>query len=186
MLAGHRRAAGIALAAAIALAFLAITVDVDLSPRLQRGNWRDLAKALRVAARGERAITTVELGSAPLEYYLPGLHGLREGSSVRVSEIDETGYAPLRASAGEAARAGLSPARPAGHRRADRLPLRLAAVPRLVSEAALRRHVITLATPEVLVPERRARVIVTRREWERVCATVVFEQKDLGCPACRS
>jgi hypothetical protein len=143
-------ASGIALATAIAVAFLAITVDVDLSPRLQRGNWRDLAKALRVAPR-ERAITTVELGSAPLEYYLPGLHGLREGSSVRVSEIDETGYAPLRASAEEA---------PApGFRLLARLDINglvvyrfVSAVPRLVSEAALRRHVIALATPEVLVP----------------------------------
>jgi mannosyltransferase len=143
-------ASGIALATAIAVAFLAITVDVDLSPRLQRGNWRDVAKALRVAPR-ERAITTVELGSAPLEYYLPGLHGLRKGSSVRVSEIDETGYAPLRASAEEA---------PApGFRLLARLDINglvvyrfVSTVPRLVSEAALRRHVITLATPEVLVP----------------------------------
>jgi hypothetical protein len=41
-------------------------------------------------------ITSVELGSAPLEYYLHGLHELREGSFVQASEIDETGYAPLR------------------------------------------------------------------------------------------
>jgi uncharacterized membrane protein len=142
-------ASGIALALTIAVAFLAISVDVDLSPRLQRGNWRDVAKALRGAPR-ERAITTVELGSAPLEYYLPGLHGLREGSSVRVSEIDETGYAPLRASAEEA---------PApGFRLLARLNINglivyrfISTVPRLVSEAALRRHVITLATPDVLV-----------------------------------
>jgi hypothetical protein len=135
---------------AIAVAFLAISIDVDLSPRLQRGNWRDVAKALRGAPR-ERAITTVELGSAPLEYYLPGLHDLREGSSVRVSEIDETGYAPLRAGAEEA---------PAPRfRLLARLDIDglivyrfVSTVPRLVSEAALRRHVITLATPEVLVP----------------------------------
>jgi hypothetical protein len=141
---------GVALAATIAVAFLAISIDVDLSPRLQRGNWRDVAKALRGAPR-ERAITTVELGSAPLEYYLPGLHDLREGSSVRVSEIDETGYAPLRAGAEEA---------PApGFRLLARLDIDglivyrfVSTVPRLVSEAALRRHVITLATPEVLVP----------------------------------
>jgi mannosyltransferase len=141
---------GIALAATIALAFLAISIDVDLSPRLQRGNWRDLAKALRGAPR-ERAITTVELGSAPLEYYLPGLHNLREGSYVRVSEIDETGYAPLRA----AAEAPPAP----GFRLLARLDVNglivyrfASAVPRLVSEATLRRHVITLAAPEVLVP----------------------------------
>jgi len=141
---------GIAIAAAIALAFLAISLDVDVSPRLQRGDWRDLAKALRGAAPAH-AITTVELGSAPLEYYLHGLHGLREGSVVRVSEIDETGYAPLRVSAGE-------PPAP-GFRLRARLDIDglivyrfVSAVPRRVSEATLRRHVITLATPDVLVP----------------------------------
>jgi mannosyltransferase len=144
------RVPGIAVATAIALAFLAISVDVDLSPRLQRGNWRDLAKALTGAPRA-RAITTVELGSAPLEYYLPGLHSLREGSFVRVSEIDETGYQPLRASAGE-------PPAP-GFRLIARLDIDglivfrfVSTAPQRVSEATLRRHVITLATPDVLVP----------------------------------
>jgi mannosyltransferase len=141
---------GIALAATIAVALLAISLDVDLSPRLQRGNWRDVAKALRGAPR-DRVITTVELGSTPLEYYLPGLHELREGSSVLVSEIDETGYAPLRASAEE-------PPAP-GFRLLARLDVDglivyrfVSPVPRLVSEATLRRHVITLASPNVLVP----------------------------------
>ncbi len=147
---GSRAGSGIALAAMIALAFLAITIDVDLSPRLQRGNWRDLAKALRGAPR-DHVITTVELGSAPLEYYLPGLHVLREGSLVRVSEIDETGYAPLRASAGE-------PPVP-GFRLLARLDVDglivfrfVSPVPREVSEATLRRHVVTRASPDVLVP----------------------------------
>jgi hypothetical protein len=142
--------AGVALSAALLLAFLAITIDVDLSPRLQRGNWRDVARAL--GGGGEaRAITTVELGGAPLEYYLPGLHNLHSTASVRVSEIDETGYAPLRASAGK-------PPAP-GFRLFARLDIDGLIVyrfrssqPRVVSEATLRRHVITLARPEVLVP----------------------------------
>ncbi|MGH2865654.1 MAG: glycosyltransferase family 39 protein [Solirubrobacteraceae bacterium] len=140
---------GIALAVVIALAFLIISVDVDLSPRLQRGNWRGVAKALRGPPRG-RAITTVELGSLPLEYFLPELHGLGEGSDVTVSEIDETGYAPLVPSAGE-------PPAPGFHLRA-RLDIDglivyrfVSSVPRRVSEAALRRHVITRASPAVLV-----------------------------------
>ena len=148
--AGSRAGLGVALATLIALAFLAVSVDVDLSPRLQRGNWRDLAKVLREAPP-DHVITTIELGSAPLEYYLPGLHSLREGSFVRVSEIDETGYAPLRASAGE-------PPAP-GFRLRARLDVNglivfrfVSPVARPVSEAALRRHVITLATPDVLVP----------------------------------
>jgi hypothetical protein len=171
--------AGIALAALIAVALLAITLDVALSPRLQRGDWRGLARVLRssVATPGAgaahaagsggkggatgtaqrtpvpadlRVITTVELGSAPLEYYIPGLRNLPAGRSVTVSEIDETGYAPLRPSAG-------APPAP-GFRLLDRRNVNglivyrfVSATPRTVSEATLRRHVITLAHPEVLV-----------------------------------
>jgi mannosyltransferase len=143
---------GIACAALIALAFLAISVDVALSPRLQRGDWRGLARVLRTGhiASGQRVITTVELGAAPLEYYLPGLRNLPAGRSVRVSEIDETGYSPLRSSAA-------APPVP-GFRLLERRNVNglivyrfVSAIPRTVSEAALRRRVITLAHPEVLV-----------------------------------
>jgi 4-amino-4-deoxy-L-arabinose transferase-like glycosyltransferase len=142
--------AGPALGVALALAFLAISIDVNLSPRLQRGNWRGVAAVLR-AGPGDRAITTVELGGAPLEYYMPGLRNLARGRSVTVSEIDETGYAPLRASAGRAPAPGF---RLLDRRNVDGLLVYrfVSSVPRTVSEAALRRHVITLAHPEVLVP----------------------------------
>jgi mannosyltransferase len=159
--------AGIALAVTIALAFLAISVDAALSPRLQRGDWRGLARVLRgeparglktpAAAAGRRAITTVELGAAPLAYYLPGLHNLPAGRSVSVSEIDETGYSPLRASAG-------APPAPGFHL-LDRRDVHglivyrfVSATPLKVHEATLRRHVITDAHPEVLVtaPARTA------------------------------
>ena len=147
---GSNGVAGIALAVTVAVAFLAISVDVDLSPRLQRGNWRGLARALRVGA-DRRAITTVELGAAPLEYYLSGLHNLRSGGSVVVTEIDETGYAPLRVSAGDAPAPGFRL-----YSRLDvdgLIALRFrSATPRTVSQAVLRRHVITLAHPEVLIP----------------------------------
>lgn len=158
--------AGIALAATIAVAFLAIAVDVPLSPRLQRGDWRGLARVLSAPAGGgaasggraltgdtgeARAITTVELGAAPLEHYLPPLRNLPPGRAVTVSEIDETGYAPLRPTAGE-------PPAP-GFRLYDRRNVHglvvyrfLSTTPRTVSEATLRRHVITLAHPEVLIP----------------------------------
>jgi mannosyltransferase len=141
---------GLALAATSILAFLAITIDVDLSPRLQRGNWRGLAHVLG-AGTAARALTTVELGAAPLEYYIPGLHNLRAEDFVTLTEIDETGYAPLRPSAGERPAPGFS----------LRARLNLdglivyrfrSAIPRRVSEARLREHVITLARPEVLVP----------------------------------
>jgi hypothetical protein len=141
------------LAATTAAAFLVVSVDVDLSPRLQRGNWRGVAHALSRAS-APRALTTVELGAAPLEYYLPGLRNLGRGSYVSVREIDETGYAPLRASAGRAPAPGFS--------LRERLNIDglisyrfLAATPRAVSERALRRHVITRAHPEVLVQVTR-------------------------------
>ncbi|HEY7829912.1 MAG TPA: glycosyltransferase family 39 protein [Solirubrobacteraceae bacterium] len=137
---------GMAIAGLIALVFLAISIDVNLSPRLQRGDWRGVAHAIA----SPQVITTVELGAAPLEYYLPPLHNLARGATVRTSEIDETGYAPLRSGAG-------SPPAPGFHfvQRRDINGLILyrftSPVPLPVSEAVLRSHVITLAHPEVLV-----------------------------------
>jgi mannosyltransferase len=115
------------LIATTAIAFLAICVDVDLSPRLQRGDWKGLASVLKQPAGSAgtagtasgssskaaygvshsmseaeadgRVIATVHLGSAPLAYYIPGIARLRKTSSVKVSEIDEVGYAPLLATA---------------------------------------------------------------------------------------
>jgi mannosyltransferase len=160
------------LAGAGAAAFLAVTVDVDLSPRLQRGNWRDVAKLLRApvqareagalqgspagsttAAGAGRVLTTVELGAAPLEYYLHEmhLHNLSRHDAVTVSEIDETGYSPLRPGAA-------NPPAP-GFRLIERRNVHglivyrfVSSIPRTVSEADLRRQVITNAHPEVLVP----------------------------------
>jgi hypothetical protein len=158
-----------ALTAAAATAFVVVSVDVDLSPRLQRGNWRAVAhalgaggadrvlrgaggadRALRGAGGGDRALSTVELGAAPLEYYLPPLRNLPRGTAVAVDEIDEIGYSPLRPSAGRAPAAGF---RRVSRRDIDGLIVYRfrAPAPRLVPEAALRRHVITLAHPEVLV-----------------------------------
>jgi mannosyltransferase len=141
---------GAAFAALIAVAGLAIAIDINLSPRLQRGDWRGVAKVLRTNPAGERVITTVELGAAPLEYYLPPLHNLAEGTTVKIREIDETGYSPLKASAG-------SPPAPGFHlqSREDVNGLIVysfvSSTPRAVSEATLRRHVITEAHPEVLI-----------------------------------
>jgi mannosyltransferase len=160
--------AGMALGALIALAFLALSVDVDLSPRLQRGDWRGLAQTLRSGwhepassfrggptlrgAPSQTAITTVELGAAPLEYYLPPLHNLARDTEVRVREIDETGYGPLAPGAGTPPAAGF---RLVQHTDVNGLILYrfTSSVARFVSEVALRTHVITPhAHPEVLVP----------------------------------
>jgi hypothetical protein len=73
--------------------------------------------------------------------------------TVTVSEIDETGYFPLRASAG-------SPPAPGFHLlgRDDVNGLIVyrfvSPMPRTVTEATLRRHVITDAHPEVLVSDQ--------------------------------
>ena len=144
---------GTAFAALIAVAGLAIAIDVDLSPRLQRGDWRGVARVLRGTSAGDRVITTVELGAAPLEYYLPPLHNLAKGRSVTVSEIDETGYAPLKSGAG-------SPPAPGFHLQSrddvhGLIVYRFVSpTQRSVTEAALRRHVITEAHAEVLVADQ--------------------------------
>ena len=152
---GAGRAAAALLAVGV-VGMAAITLDVDLSPRLQRGDWRGLA-ALLGPPRPLRAITTVELGSAPLQYYMPGLHNLPRGGSVIVSEIDETGYAPLRASAAAPPAPGFRLL--AREDVAGLIVYRFrAARPAPVSEGALRRHVITLAHPEVLVSDGAATV----------------------------
>ncbi|MGH2855108.1 MAG: glycosyltransferase family 39 protein [Solirubrobacteraceae bacterium] len=156
---------GIAMVGLIAVTGAALSVDVDLSPRLQRGDWRGLAQAIRAEPPGAgggsaqteiespstRAITTVELGAAPLEYYLPPLRNLPRGSAVRVSEIDETGYAPLRPGAGEPPAPGF---RLVERRNVNGLILYRfrSATPRTVAEAALRSRVIAAGHPEVLVP----------------------------------
>jgi 4-amino-4-deoxy-L-arabinose transferase-like glycosyltransferase len=141
--------AGILAGAAIAAASLAITLDVDLSPRLQRGNWRGLAHALGPGTSA-RAVTTVQLGLTPLEYYLPRLRSLHTGSRVLVDEIDETGYAPLRRGAGRSPVPGFVLR---SRRDIDGLIVMrfVSPVPRYVSQLTLRRHVITNARPEVLV-----------------------------------
>jgi hypothetical protein len=141
---------GTGLAALLVLGFTALAIDVDLSPRLQRGDWKGVARVLRTG-RPDRAITTVELGAAPLEYYLPPLGNLTRGSEVRVTEVDETGYAPLRKSA-------LHPPAPGFHlsERSDIHGLIVyrftSPIPVTISEFILRQHVITDARPEVLVP----------------------------------
>lgn len=106
---------GAAIATLATLALLAICIDVDLSPRLQRGDWKAVAAALGQPAtgRGGRsptggasaslasqpiAVVTAHLGSAPLEYYQRALHPATSGT-LTVSEIDKVGYRPLLASA---------------------------------------------------------------------------------------
>jgi hypothetical protein len=143
---------GLALVGLIAVTSAALSIDVDLSPRLQRGDWRGLARAIgsEHPPTGARAITTVELGAAPLEYYLPPLRNLRQGAAVRVSEIDETGYAPLRPGADEPPAPGFHLVQ-YGNVHGMILYRFISSTPRTVGEARLREHVIAEGRPEVLV-----------------------------------
>jgi hypothetical protein len=149
-------AIGMALAGVVASGFLILTLDVDLSPRLQRGDWRGVAELLRAdsapAGGSARAIVTVELGAAPLEYYLPPLANLAQGRRVRVSEVVETGYAPLRSSAGTPPARGL---RLSQTRNVHGLYVYrfTSSAPVTISESQLRESAITEAPhPEVLIP----------------------------------
>jgi hypothetical protein len=146
---------GMAVVAVLVVAFVALSVDVNLSPRLQRSDWRGVARELadHVVANGGRVITTVELASAPLEYYLPPLRNAYAGQSVTVREIDETGYAPLRRGAGMAPVRGFVAA---GRLEAHGLIIYrfVSALPRKVSVERLLREVITDGRAEVLVPGR--------------------------------
>jgi 4-amino-4-deoxy-L-arabinose transferase-like glycosyltransferase len=140
---------GAVLLALGAAGLLAITIDIDLSPRLQRGDWRGLARAIP-AGGPERAYTTVLLGSAPLEHYIPGLRKLAPHQALAVREIVETGELPLREGAARA---------PAGFRFVETRRVHglvafrfVAATSRRLSEERLRRDVVEAAEPWVLVP----------------------------------
>jgi len=142
---------GMVLAAVIALAFLAVTIDVNFNIRLQRSDWRGVVAAIRTTLARPRVITLEELGSAPLEYYLPPLHNMTAGTTASVREIDEIGFFPLRPDA-------TVPPAP-GFRLAATLDIHdlivyrfVSPTPRAVPEATLIDHVITLDQhAEVLV-----------------------------------
>ncbi len=92
---------GVGIAVLATLALLAICVDVDLSPRLQRGDWSKVAVAVTPGSHGVSgrvAVVTAHLGSAPIEYYAPSLRPAVSSIS-GVSEIEKVGYKPLLASA---------------------------------------------------------------------------------------
>jgi uncharacterized membrane protein len=147
--------AGLLLTVAVCFIGLVVVVATNLDSRLQRGQWSAIADSMRTRT-GDRAIVTVELGAAPLEYYLPGLRlrYLTARRVVRVSEIDLVGYPQLRR---DATRAPTPAFVPAG--RFDRhgyLVYRFtAATPQLVSGRFLRSLTITVgarASSEALVP----------------------------------
>jgi hypothetical protein len=149
---GARRSgnAGVGLAVAICIAGLAVVIDVDRSPRLQRGDWHGLARVLP-AGDTARAIVTPELGSAPLEYYLPGLTRLGTGANTTAAEIDLVGYSPIRAGAARPPAPGF---RLVEHRSVHGLVVYRfrADHPIAIGERALRAKRVTATRTQVLVP----------------------------------
>ena len=134
---------GLALVGLIAVTFAALSIDVDLSPRLQRGDWRGLAQVIRRApgsrrARGAVAITTVELGAAPLEYYLPPLRNLRQGAAGEGERNRRDRLRPAAPGGGRTAGARLSPGAVRECQWDDSLPVRLTHPPHGVGGGAAR------------------------------------------------
>ncbi|MGD0385164.1 MAG: glycosyltransferase family 39 protein [Solirubrobacteraceae bacterium] len=95
--AGAAGRVGAVLAVVLCLGATTVLVATVFDPRLQRSDWSAVANELRTGSR-DRAIVTVELGAAPLEYYLPRLRlrYLSRRLTVSVREVDLVGYAPLR------------------------------------------------------------------------------------------
>ncbi len=142
--------AGTVLALAVCAAGLGIIVAINLSPKLQRGDWRGVAHVLR-GGGADRAVVTVELGSAPLEYYRPGLGYLHPGNTVHVSEVDLVGYRPLKDDAPRAPSPAFRLAA-AGNVHGLLVYRFLARTPQTLTETQLRRLSITDTASEVLVP----------------------------------
>ena len=83
--------------AALSAAFVTMTIVIDVTPRLQRSDWRDVAKALGPATR-PRAVLGGDTGANPLTYYLPHARKVTRGK-VTIGEIDAIGFTdvpPLR------------------------------------------------------------------------------------------
>jgi mannosyltransferase len=83
------------VAVAIAVVSVAAIVAVDVRPRLQRADWRDLAPAIG-AARQTRAVVVPFVGDEPLENYLPRTTSFPKRGVVRVREIVVVGWSPAR------------------------------------------------------------------------------------------
>ena len=62
---------GPAIAAALALAGIALVIQVSVNPRVQRDDWRGAVRALGPAAAPRVLVVTPEVGRTPIEFYAP-------------------------------------------------------------------------------------------------------------------
>jgi hypothetical protein len=85
---------GLGVAAILVAYWLAFAVYVDLRPRLQRADWRDVAADLG-SPSGPREIVTSGQGAVPLRYYLPDrtveVHSARPAIPVREVDVVSIG-----------------------------------------------------------------------------------------------
>jgi hypothetical protein len=75
------------VAAALALLWTGMTIDVAANRSLQRDDWREVSRLLGPAPPGGRAIVVDRLGSRPLEIYRPSVRDLGPAGAT-VAEID--------------------------------------------------------------------------------------------------
>ena len=83
-----RRAGAVALAA-LCVAFLALTIAVDVDTKLQRADWRSAARAIG-PAREPRAIVVPAVGDDPISYYSHAVK-LPRGTAT-IPELDVLGF----------------------------------------------------------------------------------------------
>ena len=81
------RRLGLALAGVLCAYWLAFAVHVDMTPNLQRPDWRDLAGRIDTSSQ-PRAVVSWKLAAAPLEYYLHNDAQRLYSGGVRAREID--------------------------------------------------------------------------------------------------
>lgn len=94
---------GLGIGAILIAYWLAFAVYVDLRPRLQRADWRDVAADLG-SPSGPREIVTSGQGAVPLLYYLPDrtieLHSPRPPMPVREVDVVSIGVPRARRATG--------------------------------------------------------------------------------------
>jgi mannosyltransferase len=153
---------GLGIGAALIAYWLAFAVYVDLRPRLQRADWRDVAADIGPPA-GPREIVTSGQGTVPLLYYLPGraveLHSPRPPISVRGVDVVSVGVPPGRRATGLP-----RPFRPAGQVSEDTVTLTRYVAPRPVAVPwhLLLNHYTGFLTRDVLAQGAAARAAAKR------------------------
>jgi mannosyltransferase len=92
---GPRRAggAGLFVASALCIAWLAAVVNVASDSRLQRADWQQAARLIGEAPRDRLVLAWAEWGASPLGDELPGARRFVPGDAARVAEIALLGTA---------------------------------------------------------------------------------------------